>query len=252
MYGHALRFANRFTHPLSLFLTWAYTHKHYCKNTTSSRLPVHHVHFSPSSPTLLHLTLPIRTRLGAQSVPKEVLHASSMLTVSWVWHRGSGSLFHNLSLHAQAGLTCVAYFTKTHTHTQNRYTPTCASTSLTSVLYFIWHQNWHTVYYRMDKGSSIQGLVATKPFSENRKSKYVCHSPGCPPRGGVLLIESLSTCPPSPSYAAETFKQRNVHIAQTLEVVFWTHRLCLNQGHCIKLLFTYKHSEWSNVFPVWR
>lgn len=177
MYGHALRFANRFTHPLSLFLTWAYTHKHYCKNTTSSRLPVHHVHFSPSSPTLLHLTLPIRTRLGAQSVPKEVLHASSMLTVSWVWHRGSGSLFHNLSLHAQAGLTCVAYFTKTHTHTHKTaiHPPVQAQVS---PLFYILYDTKIDIQYTTGwtKALPSRDWSQQSPFLKTGKvSMYVTH-----------------------------------------------------------------------------
>lgn len=59
----------------------------------------------------------------------------------------------------------------------------------------------------------------------------MCHLPGCPLKAGALLVESLSTCPPSPSCAAETFKQST---DKSLQVTPW---LRLN------LIFTYMHHK---------
>lgn len=105
-----------------------------------------HTMSSHPSSSILPLTLPIWTTLGAQSVPQGVATFVLMLTVNselWLrrvggWHEDAGSLFRNSSLHARTELTWVAYFTKIH-YCRNETKPWSANTDLTSV-YFTWQK----------------------------------------------------------------------------------------------------------------
>lgn len=73
----------------------------------------------------------------------------------------------------------------------------------------------------------------------------MCYSPGCPPREGALPVESLSTCLPSPSCAAERFKQTNMTKSSEILINFMDIHTMINPirsnpyGHSGEFHFTY-------------
>ena len=127
-----------------------------------------HVHFhSPRPPPLL--ICGSWSRLRAQRVPEEVLHSSSLPPASCE-PDGSGG---DIRVQGACFITC----SPPHSHGADMCGPLhVPSTQRTQLV-----------------PCGFDGIT--------------CHSPGCPPRGGALPTESPSTCPPSPSCAAETFKQ---------------------------------------------